>query len=321
MTPSRTYRTADYEDGREYVARVLKTQYLLHRPTGRLSQARFSADHAVVGDYIRVARVEYGLPLEVDVGWPDCYYLVLPLSARCHFQTADAERTIGQGEAAFVAPAAYVRINVEEHTQKLIVRIDRNVLERWFGWDEENAAKRFPVHFLNLRSSAGEALAAEVRAYIACLERPEALPRVESPLDRLGNALRPLVEPSRTAGESIGRLRADAIVGRAESFMRRHLGDRIALDDVAGFVKASPRSMFLAFQTVRRYAPHAYLRRVRLESARVQLCQGAGNSSPITDVAMQNGFDHFGRFSVTYRRRFGESPSDTVRRQRQLLSR
>ena len=33
------------------------------------------------------------------------------------------------------------------------------------------------------------------------------------------------------------------------------------------------------------------------------------------DVAARCGFPHFGRFAVAYRRRYGETPSQTLRRQ------
>jgi hypothetical protein len=35
----------------------------------------------------------------------------------------------------------------------------------------------------------------------------------------------------------------------------------------------------------------------------------------IKDVALRCGFPHFGRFSIAYRRRYGETPSQTLTRQ------
>ena len=37
--------------------------------------------------------------------------------------------------------------------------------------------------------------------------------------------------------------------------------------------------------------------------------------SRIMDVALRCGFPHFGRFSIAYRRRYGETPSQTLTRQ------
>ena len=61
-------------------------------------------------------------------------------------------------------------------------------------------------------------------------------------------------------------------------------------------------------------APRAALRDLRFESARRELLQGVPDAK-VMDVALRCGFPHCGRFSVEYRRRFGETPSQTVKRQ------
>jgi AraC-like DNA-binding protein len=38
----------------------------------------------------------------------------------------------------------------------------------------------------------------------------------------------------------------------------------------------------------------------------------------VTDVALRWGFLELGRFSVQYRQRFGEAPSETLKKARQL---
>src|SRR5262249_400667 len=53
---------------------------------------------------------------------------------------------------------------------------------------------------------------------------------------------------------------------------------------------------------------------IGFERARRDLLQGLPGER-IMDVAVRCGFPHFGRFSVEYRRRYGETPSQTLRRQ------
>ena len=50
----------------------------------------------------------------------------------------------------------------------------------------------------------------------------------------------------------------------------------------------------------------------RLEIARSLL--SSGRAPTVTAAALHSGFSHFGRFSVVYKRAFGESPSDTLAR-------
>jgi AraC-like DNA-binding protein len=68
----------------------------------------------------------------------------------------------------------------------------------------------------------------------------------------------------------------------------------------------------LGFRDLFGIPPHAYHRRLRLSAARRQLLRSWPGETSVTAVAMRWGFDHFGRFSVDYRRVFGESPIATL---------
>ncbi|MGH3516372.1 MAG: helix-turn-helix domain-containing protein [Haloechinothrix sp.] len=46
---------------------------------------------------------------------------------------------------------------------------------------------------------------------------------------------------------------------------------------------------------------------------RAELAAADPTTTSVTEIAMQWGFWHLGRFSVTYRRRWGVSPSTTLR--------
>src|SRR5204862_312587 len=68
---------------------------------------------------------------------------------------------------------------------------------------------------------------------------------------------------------------------------------------------------FLAFL---RKTPRTMLRDISFERARHELLQGSPGAR-VMDVALRSGFPHCGRFSVEYRRRYGETPSQTLKRQ------
>src|SRR5262249_58770056 len=60
--------------------------------------------------------------------------------------------------------------------------------------------------------------------------------------------------------------------------------------------------------------PLAVLHDIRFEYTRRELLRGAADAR-VTVIANRSGFAHLGRFSVEYARRFGEKPSQTLRRQ------
>jgi AraC-like DNA-binding protein len=57
------------------------------------------------------------------------------------------------------------------------------------------------------------------------------------------------------------------------------------------------------------------MRQRKLEKVHAVLQLATARS--VTEVALDHGFLHLGRFSEAYRKRFGELPSQTWRRQRQ----
>lgn len=43
---------------------------------------------------------------------------------------------------------------------------------------------------------------------------------------------------------------------------------------------------------------------------------GARAGSSVTSIALDWGFDHLGRFAASYKKRFGETPRETLKRTR-----
>jgi transcriptional regulator GlxA family with amidase domain len=88
------------------------------------------------------------------------------------------------------------------------------------------------------------------------------------------------------------------------------VADLVAVTGVAG------RTLFMHFKSFKGVSPMRYARDARLRNVRQALLRADPEAS-VTDIALNAGFTHMGRFSVTYRRRFGESPSETLRSHKQ----
>ena len=103
-------------------------------------------------------------------------------------------------------------------------------------------------------------------------------------------------------------------VRRALDAMRSNLGHNWRLTELAAIAGVSGRTLQRQFLTFVGKTPRAVLRDIGLECARRELLQGAPGVT-IMDVALRCGFPHCGRFSIAYRRRYGETPSQTLKRQ------
>ncbi|MBR1273895.1 helix-turn-helix domain-containing protein [Bradyrhizobium sp. AUGA SZCCT0283] len=103
-------------------------------------------------------------------------------------------------------------------------------------------------------------------------------------------------------------------VRRALDAMHSNVGHNWRLTELAAIAGTSGRTLQRQFLAFVGRTPRAVLRDIGLECARRELLQGAPGVR-IMDVALRCGFPHFGRFSIAYRRRYGETPSQTLKRQ------
>lgn len=103
-------------------------------------------------------------------------------------------------------------------------------------------------------------------------------------------------------------------VRRALDFMHGALERDIGIAELAAAAGLSARALQRQFKTFLGKSPHEALRDIRFDAARRQLLLGRPGTR-VMDVATACGFPHFGRFSIEYRRRYTETPSQTLKRQ------
>jgi AraC-like DNA-binding protein len=104
-----------------------------------------------------------------------------------------------------------------------------------------------------------------------------------------------------------------AYVRRAEEFMRVHGAEPLRMADVAAAAGCSVRTLGAAFQRFRGRSPLAALHAIRLEQVHAELSRGV-TGARMGVVARRYGFTNAGRFAIAFRRHFGETPQDVVRR-------
>jgi transcriptional regulator GlxA family with amidase domain len=104
------------------------------------------------------------------------------------------------------------------------------------------------------------------------------------------------------------------IVARFEEVARGNLGTSMRIADLCRAVGVTPRTLERAVRAVHVATPLEFLHALRLTEARQTLLSKRGAAGSVTEVATRFGFRELGRFSGEYRQRFGESPSETLRR-------
>ena len=100
-------------------------------------------------------------------------------------------------------------------------------------------------------------------------------------------------------------------VDRALNFMHADPGAACSLAEVARAAGVGMRALTRGFEKRLGTSPMRYLQQCRLERARADLLDARGS---VTDIAYRWGFGNLGDFAARYRERYGERPSETLRR-------
>lgn len=103
--------------------------------------------------------------------------------------------------------------------------------------------------------------------------------------------------------------------GPVSAFLVDRSREPWSLQGLASELGLSSRTLNRVIRRESGVSPMALLRQARLAEARA-LLEAPRPWTNVTRVAFDCGFNHLGRFSVEYARRFGESPSETLRRAR-----
>jgi AraC-like DNA-binding protein len=106
---------------------------------------------------------------------------------------------------------------------------------------------------------------------------------------------------------------APGVVTRAEAFMESNAASPITVADVLVQVGCSRKALFSNFRRFRGYTPGNFLLATRLDLARERL-ENAMETESVTSIAYSLGFSHMGRFSQFFRTRYGEKPSEVLKR-------
>ena len=108
---------------------------------------------------------------------------------------------------------------------------------------------------------------------------------------------------------SQGRRRVEALCAQ----VRECLPGAVTLSALERISGLSQRSLQLLFRKHLGCTPMQWVRQARLDRVRERLLQ-ARFGDTVTKVALDCGFAQLGGFAQAYRERFGEQPSDTLRR-------
>ncbi|MDG2223003.1 MAG: helix-turn-helix domain-containing protein [Rubripirellula sp.] len=101
---------------------------------------------------------------------------------------------------------------------------------------------------------------------------------------------------------------------RAESYVKQYASEDISVRDICRAAQVSQRTLEYTFVERFGLAPKAFLIAYRLNATRRELRMADPTETKVADIGNRWGFWHMGQFAASYRKQFGELPSETLRR-------
>jgi AraC-like DNA-binding protein len=259
-----------------------------------------------------LCRISYGAPVRVtSAALQTIYHLQILLQGHCRSASRGQEQVFHPGDILLINPHDPVDLTYSADCEKFIVKLPVRLLE--------NACleQHWTLPQQGIRFDAAGHQPEQMKGFVQllgliCQEAENgADPHMQGLYERIvASKLLGLVTSNvlriAPASEEHGGFEP------VRQFIEDNLTQNIAIEQLMNIARVSERSLYMLFERQVGLSPRDYIRQRRLE--RVHEVLQLARTRSVTEVALDHGFLHLGRFSDAYRKRFGELPSQTRRR-------
>lgn len=315
--PDATLFSLDVDDASARLSNVYNTNRL--RLAGRPRDFQMRLRTARVGRF-GLATLSFGTEVDIDQSGDRPFILVTTqVRGFSRVTTPDGMAEGGRGFVVVDSAGQPVSKHFSSDSERCNVRIDQAVIDAKCSALLDRPLDR-PLQFSPFGANNGQVerrwigLLQMLLGYVGTPVPGPAEPIIHNLEEAV--LLHLLLEHEHSYSAALRQPRsalAPRHVRRAEDYIRAHAREALSLEQIAAAVGCSMRTLSDGFHKARGTTPMNFLRLVRMAGVRGDLEQG-GAPGVVAETAMRWGFSHLGRFSVDYRRAFGESPSDTLRR-------
>ncbi|MFV0282396.1 MAG: AraC family transcriptional regulator [Castellaniella sp.] len=309
------FASSDLDETRLRVGGVMQSHRLgLGRDVETLDARMY---HVGFGE-VTLSRLRYGATVTIDPDPLENFYLVqMPVAGGACIQSNGLGIDSDTRLASVLNPDDEVRMRWLAGNDQLMLRLSRSLVERTLvgllGHPLDEPL-RFDLGFRWREQAAWRCLL----DYLAdcAVQCPDLVQNklVLSSLEQLAASV--MLSSHRHNYSRASPARCGAVlprhVRRVQDYLQAHVHEPITIDQLALVAGSSVRSLYAGFRDFLGVSPMSYLHALRLERVRAELV--GGDARNVTGVALRWGFSHMGRFSSDYKRRYGETPSQTLRR-------
>ncbi|MDP9901448.1 AraC family transcriptional regulator [Variovorax ginsengisoli] len=323
LAPYRLFDSQDLEETRDFVSRVFCPHELATtRPRQRLDACHHSA---LLHRDASLNYVQYGPGVDIHPGClRDFFLLQIPLRGGADVRCGPQHMQADPRTASLASPTEPLGMRWHDDSPHLILKLSRTAMQQQLEQLAQRPASR-PLVF-DLAVPLDTPALVPVHSFIRCLrdslDTGHAFAGSPLAMQAEGYLMASLLLclPHNHADMLHDGPRRDVVprtVRRAKAWLTDRLDLPVTLAELCAHVGVSARALQTAFRAHCGESPMEFLRHARLERVRSELRAAACQGEPlqVASLAARYGFMHAGRFSTDYRRRFGESPSQTLRGQ------
>lgn len=305
LSAFRLFESLDLDETRERISAVMQPHRLL--PSNHWDGSSWM-------DFVKIGRlgigsIAFGRAMHVSVGALDRYYLLMfCLAGAAEVRSRGITVNVDAQRGVLCAPGEEFDATLSTDCVQFVLRIDPHSLAET-GCETSMLGMELQLASHGLRAWLQQL--SVVTNSTEMLAMGQASARTGRRLEALMLDL--LASGHCSKSKAFARnMVLPAYVKKAEAFIRANCGVPLQLEAISREVGVAPRTLRDGFQHYKQTSPMQFVRSVRLEQARERLSM-SDSEARIADIALDCGFAHLGRFAIAYRKKFGESPSDTMR--------
>jgi len=307
------------EEARHQIGRIFTPHFLLPRQRGAPG---FHAQlRSVRQDFYSLNLIRYGCEVEIDAGeLSRCFLLLFPIAGSGTIRCGRNETVPAPGStAAILSPTVPVRIHWSDDCETVVVLLEREAMERQWGSmiDRPPAAIEFATA-VDVSNPSGRMLLKHVQQMLEGFESAEISSHyrrglaeclMQLVLASFAHDQRPLLDRALPSSHA-------ASIDRAEEWIRQNISSSFSVAEIAAASGAgSLRSLQNRLRRERGTTLTEIVEAIRLDAFRARLIDGQEPRS-VTECALSVGLGHLGRAAIAYQKRYGETPSQTLRGRR-----
>ena len=319
LAERRVFQSDDLDETRQYVGELFVPHFL--KITGKNQTLDVDIRHADYDPFTFVY-IKHGADVDIDPGkLKDFFMIQIPLRGSAEVQVNGHNVICSTEHAAMLSPTLNTTMQFRKDCEHLNIRLEKNNIESFLQQQLKCCLPK-PLEFVpdvSLQNQNSQEFLSFVSFLASHLNQPNSIyqtPIIKKQLcEILMNMF--LINLHHNYHEQLyskARVIKPGHVRKAQAFINEHAHEAISATDIANVVQTSLRTLYVGFNKYLGSTPMTYLRSVRLEKVREALLVADPQKKSVSEIALNYGFVHLGHFSENFKNRFGELPSQTIKK-------